>query len=252
MMGYHLFLRRLNKIFWLFKSLYFLRAFLFRNVIAGSEHRQVLDKSLMSVIDVGANRGQFALVVRRFVPCARVVCFEPVSSTRKILENLFNGDSKVIFKGAAIGTKSGGAIIHVSASDDSSSLLPISLIQERLYPGTSEIRTEFVKIGPLSDFINSDQIVAPAMLKLDVQGYELEALKGCESLLRFFNYVYVECSFVELYVGQALADEVVAWLQQRGFRFNGVYNIDYDKNGRAVQGDFHFCNLKQTINRTGG
>ncbi|MGH9448085.1 MAG: FkbM family methyltransferase [Terriglobia bacterium] len=48
------------------------------------------------------------------------------------------------------------------------------------------------------------------LFKLNVQGHELEALKACEDLLDRFAYVYVECSFMELYKGQALADEVIA------------------------------------------
>ena len=54
--------------------------------------------------------------------------------------------------------------------------------------------------------------------------------------------LYVECSFVELYTGQALAHEVIAWLAGRGFVLKGVYNMGYDDQGRAVQGDFLFCN----------
>jgi len=45
---------------------------------------------------------------------------------------------------------------------------------------------------------------------------------------------------MELYKGQALADEVIAWLRERGFALNGVYNMAYDRNGKAVQADFLF------------
>ncbi|MHB8405676.1 MAG: hypothetical protein ACYDCJ_09670 [Gammaproteobacteria bacterium] len=55
-----------------------------------------------------------------------------------------------------------------------------------------------------------------------------------------FAWVYCECSFIELYAGQALADEVIAWLRERGFILNGVYNMAYDKTGKAVQADFLF------------
>lgn len=218
----------------------FWRVVLLNRVLAGVEHRPIIGKGLRTVVDIGANRGQFTLAVRRWGRNAQVIAFEPLQLAASIFQNIFKEDRKVIFHQAAIGQKSGEAKIHVSAADDSSSLYPFSPIQEQLFPGTSEVRTELVKIGPLSNFVKPDEITAPAMLKLDVQGYELEALKGCENLLGCFNYVYVECSFVELYIGQASADEVVSWLQQREFRLNGVYNIDYDRNGRAVQGDFLF------------
>ncbi len=132
----------------------------------------------------------------------------------------------------------------MSAADDSSSLLPFSPLQERLFPGTEEIRTEIVNVGPLSDYVKSEQIVPPAMLKLDVQGYELEALRGCEDLLRRFAYIYVECSFVEVYVGQALVDDIIAWLRDRGWHLRGVHNMICDSNGRSIQADFLFENAR--------
>ena len=53
--------------------------------------------------------------------------------------------------------------------------------------------------------------------------------------------MYVECSFVELYAGQAMADEVIAWLRKRGFMLRGVHNVDYGCDGSAIQGDFLFA-----------
>lgn len=102
------------------------------------------------------------------------------------------------------------------------------------------VATETIQVSLLSQFLAPQDIESPALLKLDVQGYELEALKGCEDLLNRFTYVYVECSFVELYKGQALADEVIAWLRDRGFPLRGCYNMAYDWRGQAVQADFLF------------
>jgi hypothetical protein len=140
----------------------------------------------------------------------------------------------------AIGPERGRATIHVSARDDSSSLLPIGERQAAIFPGTAEVRTESVDVAPLDSLVAAGEIEAPALLKLDVQGFELQALQGCESLLDRFTYVYVECSFIELYAGQALAHEVVAWLEARGFRLLGTHNMSYDASGREVQADFLF------------
>jgi len=73
-----------------------------------------------------------------------------------------------------------------------------------------------------------------------VQGFELEALRGYEDSLKCFVLVYSECSFVELYSGQALVHEVIAWLRERDFRLSGAYNMSYDGQGRAAQADFLF------------
>ena len=124
--------------------------------------------------------------------------------------------------------------------DDSSSLLPISSVQTAMFPGTGEIATTKVRVGPLDEFVKAEELRSSAMLKLDVQGFEYEALMGCESLLRYFDWVYCECSFVECYSGQRLACEVIDYLSGNGFRLAGIFNPSYDDKGQTIQADFLF------------
>lgn len=218
----------------------FLRA-LRHGVAAGIEHLAVLRHIESStVIDIGANRGQFALAAQRSFPEAHIFSFEPLLGPAVIFRKVFAGMPKLVLYQAAIGPESGEATIHLSRRDDSSSLLPITHLQDRLFPGTAEAGTAKIKVGPLASFVTASQIQPPALLKLDVQGFELQALEGCAELLDQFTYVYVECSFKELYAGQALADEVIAWLRQRNFRLSGIYNVHYDRAGQAIQSDFLF------------
>jgi hypothetical protein len=130
--------------------------------------------------------------------------------------------------------------MHVSAKDDSSSLLEITDKQVEVFPGTNEVGVETVDLARLGECVSVTQIESPALLKLDVQGYELSALQGCEDVLPRFDWVYVECSFVELYSGQAVADDVIVWLRQRGYGLAGVYNMAYDRGGAPIQADFMF------------
>ena len=155
----------------------FRRALFVHGVAAAPEHRHVLGPDLATVVDIGANRGQFCLAIRRWVPEAKVFAFEPLSGPATRFRKVFQGDSRMMLHQAAIGPETGEAIIHVSAADDSSSLLPISQVQQRLFPGTGEVRTETIKVGRLADFVSAKEIAGPAPLKLDVQGFELEALQ---------------------------------------------------------------------------
>jgi len=214
------------------------------HVAAGVEHQQILhDLACYTVVDIGANRGQFALVARHCFPHAQIFSFEPLHKPAAIFHKVFTGDPNVELHQVAIGPEAGNATIHVSIRDDSSSLLPITALQNQIFPDTQESGIETIKVGRLEDFISAERLQPPALLKLDVQGYELSALKGCEVLLQHFAYVYVECSFVELYAHQALADEVIAWLRERDFILCGVYNMAYDRVGKAVQADFLFKHL---------
>jgi len=211
-------------------------------VAAGVEHATVLRQLVgcRTVVDIGANRGQFALVARHYFPEATIVSFEPLPGPAAVYRAMFAGDAQARLVEAAIGSQPGEATIHLSARDDSSSLLPITARQNALFPGTAEAGTATIRVARLGDEVPADALVAPALLKLDVQGFELEALAGCEDLLDRFSWVYVECSFVELYLGQAFADAVIARLRELGFRLTGIYHMAYDGDGQAVQADFLF------------
>lgn len=239
-MRFQAFLNRLDKLSQTMSSKRLLQALFRHRVLAGAEHRYVLLRDLGTVVDIGANRGQFALAARRWAPKARVISFEPLPGPASVFCRVFSGDDQVVLHQAAIGPASIRQKMHVSARDDSSSLLPISSVQTTMFPGTGEVATTEVRVAPLDEFVTANDLPMPAMLKLDVQGFEFDALRGCESLLERFDWVYCECSFVELYSGQRLAWEVIDWLSARGFCLIGMFNPAYDHRGQAVQADFLF------------
>jgi FkbM family methyltransferase len=211
-------------------------------VAAAIEHEALLKTfDFTTVVDIGANRGQFALVARHCFPAARIIAFEPLTAAAERFRNALRGDSLVTLHQIAIGSTKEEAIMHVTAEDDSSSLLSITALQQSLSAGTREVATATVQVEMLSDRINDDDLKSPALLKIDVQGYELAVLHGCASLLPRFSHVYIECSFVELYAEQALAAEVIDHLSDHGFDLRGVYNVQYDPQGCALQADLLFA-----------
>ncbi|MGH7604615.1 MAG: FkbM family methyltransferase [Gemmatimonadaceae bacterium] len=240
-MGLRTLATRLRKLVGILATNNYRHALLRHGVTAGVEHESLLrGTQYKTAVDIGANRGQFALATRQCVAEARIFSFEPLPAPAARFRALFEADTRVTLHEAAIGPVHGDATIHISKRDDSSSLLPITDRQNATFPGTSEVGTAKVKIAPLGDFLSQSEIESPALLKIDVQGFELQALQGCEPLLNRFDHVYVECSYIELYAGQALADEVIEWLRERGFRLVGIHNAIHDAAGRTIQADFLF------------
>jgi FkbM family methyltransferase len=212
-------------------------------VAAAVEHRRALSGlDVATVVDVGANKGQFALLATAVFPGATIYSFEPLGEPAARLRKVLG--AKVTLFETAIGPSEKQGIIYVSQRTDCSSLLPIAK-QSEIFPGTGLKEEKVIPIAPLSKYISPEDIKQPAMLKIDVQGYELEVLKGCDPLLIYFQFVYLESSFTELYQGQALVGEVILYLVHSKFRLVGVYNQVKDSKGKPVQADFLFTNIRQ-------
>ena len=214
---------------------------LFKGAAAGMEHTSVL-KSLCCayIVDVGANRGQFALAARKVFPKAKIESFEPLEEPAKIFKKVFDHDPFVTLYPFALGRERKSSLIHITKDDDSSSMLPITKTQSDMFPGAAEREMRQVMVYPLSQLIDPACIPLASLLKIDVQGFELDVLQGCEDILHRFSNLYIECSFIELYRGQALAHEVIAWLEERNFELSSIHNLSYGKNGLAIQADFLF------------
>jgi FkbM family methyltransferase len=218
------------------------RAALLRHWVAATvEHAEALGElQLRTVVDVGANRGQFTLFAAHTFPDARIISLEPLAEPAARFRRVFAKEPRVTLHHAALAPEAGRSTMHVSGHDDSSSLLPITTAQGQLFRGTDEVRTETVRTAPLSEFVDGSSIEEPALLKLDVQGYELEALRACGDLLDKFTYIYAEGSFIELYEGQVLADELIAWLREHGYELVRSYESISDEHGQTIQADMLF------------
>lgn len=213
-------------------------------VAAAVEHERLdLPRDIRTVLDVGANRGQFALVAARRWPRARVVCFEPLPEARRVLAAVVDRIPGAEIRDVALSDRCGDVDLHVARADDSSSLLPITERQAAMFPGTDEIGVLRVRSARLDDELSPDALAAPVLLKIDVQGGELGVLRGGGEVLARVDVVLVECSFVELYAGQPLAHELIGFLASRGLVLSGAGLPTTDGGGRVVQQDLVFSRL---------
>lgn len=208
-----------------------------RGVLATTDHHDAgLGPWFATVLDVGASRGQFATFARGIWPDARIVCFEPLQEASERIREVVDGPVDVHV--SAVGADTGTLTLNVSGRDDSSSLLPIGR-QATEFPGTAAAGSREVQVVTLEPFLDGD-VARPVLLKIDVQGFELEVLRGAGPGLDHVDEILCECSFVELYTGQALAAEVVAYLHGRGFELVNVAGIAIAAGARQLQADLTF------------
>ena len=134
-----LMLSKLRKLFRVLTKHGPARTLLRHRVAASVEHQFALaGLECKTVIDVGANRGQFSLMARHLFPEATIIAFEPLPGPADVFRRVFAQDINATLHELAIGPESGEHVMHVSAKEDSSSLLPIGIAQNRIFPGTQE------------------------------------------------------------------------------------------------------------------
>jgi len=209
-------------------------------VAAGVEHVPMLRTIRpASVVDIGANRGQFALGVKHVHPRARIFSFEPLATPAAAWRQVFAGVDSVELHQYAVGDRSGCARMFVTYEDDSSSLFEPSGLQTELAPGSRVVGREVVPVRPLAQVLDLDSLPAPGLLKIDVQGSEYQVIRGSAIDHPVWRWLYVESSFRPLYSGQVTADRIVCALIEAGYRLTGIFN-PWVASRTCVQADFLF------------
>jgi FkbM family methyltransferase len=213
-------------------------------VAATVEHEgQPFAESYGTVIDVGSNRGQFAVFARRRWPDARLLCFEPLPLPREVLTRLADELGNVQVFPYALSNESGERMMQVAQADDSSSLLVATRRQVEAFPDTAGVDEIEVDVRRLDEVVATSDLPHLILMKIDVQGAELDVLRGASGLLDGVRDILVECSLVELYEGQPLIDEVVLFAREHGFRMIGVSPTWRSPDGVPLQSDVLFSRV---------
>jgi FkbM family methyltransferase len=184
------------------------------------------------VIDVGACRGTWTLECMGLFPNAHYLLIDPLPTNRDALALLAARFPNVLAWHGAAGSTPGEIPIH--CHNDQSSPLIANVADWR---GTETISAP---MRTLDSFLTTNEIKPPQLLKLDVQGFELEVLRGADSTLRSLDAALIEVSFQQLYQGQPLAHDVVRHMDDKGFRIFDICTYNQDRSSALMQSDFLF------------
>ena len=191
------------------------------------------------VLDVGAAVGNYVKWIREAGYKGRICSFEPLSAAFKQLERNSADDPLWECRNLALGPEPGTAEINLAGNSDSSSLLPMEERHEQAAPSSVYIGTESVEVTTLDTIW--DEVVGDArrpFLKLDVQGYELETLRGAVQSLPRLHGIQAELSLVPLYEGGPLWVEVIQFMIDHGFHVAGLEAACTDpESGEMLQAD---------------
>jgi FkbM family methyltransferase len=208
-------------------------------MISSLKRQGVLPKT---VIDVGANVGQFAVACAKTYPNTTVYSFEPSPESAARLKKNVSKLSTVHVFPMALGERKGEVPFHINSHSHSSSILALGELHRASFPNALETHTVHVPMSTLDCELSSVSMEGPVLLKLDVQGYEPQVLQGATKTLTRVDWVLLEASFRPMYEGEITFIEIVRLMEQRGFDFlRPVAWLLDPKSGEVLQADALFA-----------
>ncbi|WP_412467652.1 FkbM family methyltransferase [Pedobacter sp. KLB.chiD] len=192
------------------------------------------------IVDIGANTGTWTLLAKSIFSNAQIYAFEPLEFCRlefekntKVLDNI-----NLYLK--AVGNENITSKINLNSFADASSILNATPLLHSSFQ-IKELDKLVIQIVKLDDFFKQEGLLQPDLIKLDIQGYELEALKGAVMLLSSVKYIIMEVSFIEYYKNQPLFEEVILFMNSNYFKVKAFgENLRNGKN--LTQVDILFVN----------
>ena len=197
-----------------------------------------------TIIDIGANEGQFAREFHGILPKATIYSFEPLEDCCDTLRRTMRDVANFRAFPYALGDRDASVEMHRSEYSPSSSLLPMGQLHKDLYPHTRTTHAETVTVRTLDGVMADLEVAGGLLVKLDVQGTEDKVILGGRETFARAGVVVTETSFQELYEGQSLFGTVHDLLSGMGFQYAGVLGPQRKNpaDGSVLQADAIFVN----------
>jgi FkbM family methyltransferase len=175
---------------------------------------------IRTVVDVGCHVGDWTATVLKLAVPEQVIAIEADPHVAEGVRKRFASDERVTVLPTAVGNQPGVVEFNVGTSTRTSSVLKPTADTTSELDGFATSRKVEVPLTTLDQALSEVHDVS--LLKLDVQGYELQVLRGAESVLGRTKWVLIEVNFLQKYHGQAMFDDVHQALREAGFALVGM------------------------------
>lgn len=181
-------------------------------------------RDVKTIFDVGANVGFVTFQFQKRFPKAEIYAFEPNPYVFFQLKENYKNDPKIHLYQLGVANQSGFLDFNINANTGTSSFLAADEYH-KTHQAKHLKEKKSTQVIAIDEFCQNEGIQHVDILKLDIEGYELNALKGAIGLLsnQAIDIIYTEVNLVPSYKEQPLFHEITACLQEHGYH---VYNVD--------------------------
>jgi FkbM family methyltransferase len=193
------------------------------------------------IVDGGAHTGSVIDLFLKQYASPIIYAFEPVPELGFQLEKKYSSFANVKVYQKAIGEKSGNIEFNVLNNLVSSSILKPSEVKKHYHGEKINIK-EVVNVSIIRLDEALKEVKEIDILKLDLQGYELEALVGCGDKLSDVKVITTEVEFISLYENQPLFSDIDIFLRRHEFQLFNLYELWTQQDGQLTAGDAVYIN----------
>lgn len=209
--------------------------------------RFLAEFGICTVLDIGANEGQFASQIRKILPAAKIHSFEPLAGPFCKLLKSRREDRNFEAHPIAIGAETGEADFEMHESSTTSSMLQPTERFARIVPSTAKRTKVRVRVVTLDEWAARHDLATPMLVKMDVQGFEGHLIRGGSRTLARASVVISEVSFAGLYEGQPLFEDILDLIRPLGFRCRGMlFSLRDEHTGEILESDAIFVRSAAT------
>jgi FkbM family methyltransferase len=190
--------------------------------------------SIKTIIDIGANHGEFAEFLADYFDAEETYVFEPLKLYVPELHNRAKKIANLKIFNVALSNKWDSQDFYQNSYGPASSLLRINDILIQEFPQTTQETKIVVDVAPLDELIEPKSLQQEIFIKVDVQGVEDQVIQGGIKTFSLARCVLIEMSFVLMYKEQPLFEEVHSLLVGLGFRLAGIKNQIVSSQGQPL------------------
>jgi FkbM family methyltransferase len=195
----------------------------------------------LAIIDVGANVGQFSVAANNLMPQATIYPIEPDPKTAELLRKNVSPRVAANIIVSAVGERVGTVSFQVNSDSQVSSVLPLGEDRKKSFPVSTVQESIIVPISTLDVLFEGKSLAQPALLKIDVQGYEDKVIEGARGMLKSLRWVLMEVSFAKLYDGEKDFTFIMTLMGDNGFKFVRPMNFHFSTvTGEIIEMDALF------------
>jgi len=195
------------------------------------------------IFDGGANTGHTCARYRKAYPNCTLHVFEPFPESFRLLKERFEGVPSIHLNEAALSDVAGVVSLNSNEASVTNSLLATDPLAVETWGEGAMKTNSMLKVSTVTidAYCQKNSIGAIDILKLDIQGSELQALRGAGSLLenRRVGLIYMELILGPTYVGQPRFEDYLRFFSDKGYVLLDMFN-PMRKDFRLIQSDVIF------------